>query len=79
MRETGKMTFFMAMEHITLTKVMFIKDNFIMVKPMGMVLQLIMMVAYLKENIKMAKSMEWAFILLLKAKLEWENGEKVKE
>ena len=79
MKATGKMTYFMAVEHITLIKVGSIKANFIMVKPMVTGHQLIMTGVYLRVNLKMAKNMEWDFTHPLKAKSEWENGEKGKE
>ena len=50
-----------------------------MAKPTDMEQQQIMMEAYLKENTKTVKNMEWASILHLKVNYEWENGEKVKE
>ena len=79
MKVIGKMIYFMVMEHIILIKVMFIKENFIMEKLMAMAHQHIMTGVYLRVNIKMGRNMVWDFILLLKEKSKWENGEKVKE
>ena len=58
MKEIGKMTYFMEMEHITLIHMIITKDHFTKDKLMVTVYLIPVMEVYLKANIKMVKKME---------------------
>ena len=62
MKANGQMIGFMEMEHSTIIKAIYTKDNFIMEKLMVMVYVIRVMEVYLKVNIYMGKSMGLACI-----------------